>query len=144
MLYYFGSKERLLQEVVAERDRREVLGLDSLTLSSFRELGRHNTETALLTRLYVVLGAESLDADDPLHEFFVERYETARALVRSVLEHERDEGRLRTDLDVEQVGLEVIAMLMGLEVQWLLDPSKVDLAEAMETYFDRLMAELSV
>src|SRR5580700_11754670 len=58
MLYYFGSKERLLQEVVAERDRRDVLDLDSLTLSSFRELGRHNAETAMLTRLYVVLGAE--------------------------------------------------------------------------------------
>ena len=89
MLYYFGSKERLLQEVVAERDRRDVLDLDSLTLSSFRELGRHNAETALLTRLYVVLGAESLDADDPLHDFFIDRYETARALVRSVLERER-------------------------------------------------------
>jgi AcrR family transcriptional regulator len=143
MLYYFGSKERLLQEVVAERDRRDVLDLSSLSLSSFRGLGRHNAETAILTRLYVVLGAESLDTDDPLHEFFVERYETARALVRSVLEHERDQGHLRSDIDVEQTALEVIAMLMGLEIQWLLDPATVDLAQAMETYFDRLVVELS-
>jgi AcrR family transcriptional regulator len=143
MLYYFGSKERLLQEVVAERDRRDVLDLSSLSLSSFRELGRHNAETAILTRLYVVLGAESLDADDPLHDFFVERYETARALVRSVLEQERDGGHLRAEIDVEQTALEVIAMLMGLEIQWLLDPARVDLALAMETYFDRLVVELS-
>jgi AcrR family transcriptional regulator len=143
MLYYFGSKERLLQEVVAERDRRDVLGLDSLTLPSLRELGRHNAETAILTRLYVVLGAESLDPDDPLHDFFVERYETARALTRSVLEHERDEGHLRPDVHVEQIAREVIAVLMGLEIQWLFDPSTVDLAEAMETYFDRLVAELT-
>jgi len=143
MLYYFGSKERLLHEVVAERDRRDVLDLNSLTLSSFRALGRHNAETAILTRLYVVLGAESLDADDPLHDFFVERYKTARALVRSVLEHERDEGHLRRDINVEQTALEVIAMLMGLEIQWLYDPATVDLAQAMETYFDRLVVELS-
>jgi AcrR family transcriptional regulator len=143
MLYYFGSKERLLQEVVAERDRRDVLDLGSLSLSSFRELGRHNTETALLTRLYVVLGAESLDPDDPLHDFFVERYETARALVRSVLERERDERHLRADIDVEQIAREVIGVLMGLEIQWLLDPVRVDLAEAMEAYFDRLVSELS-
>jgi AcrR family transcriptional regulator len=143
MLYYFGSKERLLQEVVAERDRRDVLDLDSLTLSSFRELGRHNAETAMLTRLYVVLGAESLDADDPLHDFFINRYETARALVRSVIEREQDEGNFRGDLDVEQIAREVIAVLMGLEIQWLTDPAKVDLAEAMEAYFDRLVAELS-
>jgi hypothetical protein len=32
---------------------------------------------------------------------------------------------------------------MGLEIQWLADPEKVDLAEAMEAYFDRLVAELS-
>jgi AcrR family transcriptional regulator len=144
MLYYFGSKERLLQEVVAERDRREVLGLESLTLSSFRELGRHNAETAILTRLYVVLGAESLDEDDPLHDFFTERYETARALVRSVLERERDEGHLRADIEVEQVAQEVIAVLMGLEIQWLHDPARVDLAKAMEAYFDHLVQELSV
>jgi hypothetical protein len=143
MLYYFGTKERLLQEVVAERDRRDVLDdLNSLSLASFRALGRHNAETAVLTRLYVVLGAESLDPDDPLHDFFVERYETARALVRSVLEHERDEGNLRPDIDIEQIALEVIAVLMGLEIQWLFDPTAVDLADAMETYFDRLVAEL--
>ena len=144
MLYYFGSKERLLQEVVAERDRRDVLDLDSLTLSSFRELGRHNAETASLTRLYVVLGAESLDADDPLHDFFIDRYETARALVRSVIEREQDEGNFRADLDVEQIAREVIAVLMGLEIQWLTDPDRVDLAQAMEAYFDRLIVELSV
>jgi len=107
MLYYFGSKERLLQEVVAERDRRDVLGLDSL------------------------------------NDFFVERYETARALTRSVLEHERHEGHLRPDIDVEQIAREVMAVLMGLEIQWLFDPAKVGLAEAMETYFDRLVAELT-
>jgi AcrR family transcriptional regulator len=144
MLYYFGSKERLLQEVVAERDRRDVLDLDSLTLSSFRELGRHNAETASLTRLYVVLGAESLDADDPLHDFFIDRYEMARKLVRSVIEREQDGGNFRADLDVEQIAREVIAVLMGLEIQWLTDPERVDLAEAMEAYFDRLIAELSV
>jgi AcrR family transcriptional regulator len=144
MLYYFGSKERLLQEVVAERDRRDVLDLDSLTLSSFRELGRHNAETASLTRLYVVLGAESLDADDPLHDFFIDRYEMARRLVRSVIEREQDGGNFRADLDVEQIAREVIAVLMGLEIQWLTDPERVDLAEAMEAYFDRLIAELSV
>ena len=82
LLYYFGTKERLLREVVAERDRMEAIDPDrdfplALTLSSLRELGRHNVETAILTRLYLVLGAESLDPDDPLHDFFVERYEVA-------------------------------------------------------------------
>jgi len=148
MLYYFGSKERLLHEVVAERDRADALDQNEpsapgLTLSSLRNLGRHNVETATLTRLYVVLGAESIDADEPLHDFFVDRYEAARGLVRSILESERRQGTIRPDVDVEERAREVIAMVMGLEVQWLADPQRVDLATAFATYVDRLIEELA-
>ena len=144
MLYYFGSKERLLQEVVAERDRRDTVDLNNLSLSSFRGIGRHNEETALLTRLYMVLGAESFDADDPLHEFFAERYETGRELVRSVITRGQDEGRLRPDIEVDQIAAEVMAVLLGLEIQWFTDPERLDLGQAIEAYFDRLISELSV
>jgi AcrR family transcriptional regulator len=144
LLYYFGSKERLLQEVVAERDRVDALGPGgAFTLSSLRELGRHNVETATLTRLYVVLGAESLDPDDPLHDFFVLRYATARSLVRSILTSEMDALRVRRDIDTDQIAHEVIAMLMGLEIQWLADPERVDLAQRTEVYIDRLMDDLA-
>jgi AcrR family transcriptional regulator len=148
LLYYFGTKERLLREVVAERDRMETIDPArefplALTLSSLRELGQHNIETATLTRLYLVLGAESLDEDDPLHDFFVERYELAREFVRALLRDEQAQGRMRQDVDVGQVALEVIAMIMGLEYQWLTDPSRVDFARAMETYIDDLIARLA-
>jgi AcrR family transcriptional regulator len=148
LLYYFGTKERLLREVVAERDRMETINPDrefplALTLSSLRELGQHNVETATLTRLYLVLGAESLDDEDPLHDFFVERYEVAREFVRALLNDEKAQGRMRQDVDVEQVALEVIAMIMGLEYQWVIDPARVDFAQAMETYIDQLIERLA-
>lgn len=144
LLYYFGSKERLLHEVVAERDRADALEPGgTLTLESLRTLGRHNVETALLTRLYVVLAAESIDPDEPLHHFFVERFETARVLARAVLDAERDRGALRPDVDVAQLAQEFIGVLMGLEIQWLFDPGRVDLAGGVEAYIDRLIDELS-
>jgi AcrR family transcriptional regulator len=148
LLYYFGSKERLLHEVVAERDRADALddggsAAPGLTLSSLRNLGRHNVETATLTRLYVVLGAESIDAEEPLHHFFVERYEAARAFVRALLESDQRQGTIRADVDIDERAREVIAMAMGLEVQWLADPQRVDLAGAFEAYVDRLVEELA-
>ena len=148
LLYYFGTKERLLREVVAERDRMETIDPDrefplALTLSSLRELGRHNVETAILTRLYLVLGAESFDPDDPLHDFFVERYEVAREFVRALLHDEKAQGRVRPDVDVDQVALEVIAMIMGLEYQWVTDPARVDFGRAMERYIDQLIVQLA-
>ena len=148
LLYYFGTKERLLREVVAERDRMESIDPQrefplALTLSSLRELGRYNVETALLTRLYLVLGAESFDEEDPLHDFFVERYELAREFVRALLDDEKAQGRIRPDVDVHAVALEVIAMIMGLEYQWMTDPARVDFGQAMESYIDELLVRLA-
>jgi AcrR family transcriptional regulator len=143
LLYYFGTKERLLHEVVAERDRADAMVASEVTLRGLRSLGRHNVETATLMRLYVVLTAESFEPDDPLHDFFVERYETARELVRSLLVAEQQAGRVRRDVDADQLAHEIIGVLMGLEIQWLTDPERVDLAQRMETYIDRLITELA-
>ena len=83
LLYYFGTKERLLVEVVAERERvedelRTALDSTTLSLDTLSAIARQNVEQAMLTRLYVVLAAESLDPDDALHDFFVKRYDGAR------------------------------------------------------------------
>jgi len=144
LLYYFGSKERLLLEVVAERDRADLLDPAELTLDTLRALGRHNMETAMLTRLYAVLTAESLDAAEPLHDYFVERYRIARSLVRAILVAERRRKKLRKGVDLDQLAAEVIATLMGFETQWMLDPDEVDLGAGFERYMDRLIADISV
>jgi AcrR family transcriptional regulator len=144
MLYYFGSKEGLLRETVAERDRAAAPHAgDVRDLAGLRDIGKHNVETATLVRLYVVLGAESLDPGDPLHDFFVERYETARALTRDVLERERAAGRIRDDADIGQLAREIVAVIMGLEVQWLADPERVDLETSIRHYIDRMIRDLA-
>jgi AcrR family transcriptional regulator len=144
MLYYFGSKEGLLRETVAERDRASAPHAGDVgDLASLRDIGKHNVETATLVRLYVVLGAESFDPDDPLHDFFVERYETARALTRTLLERELAQGRIRADADIVQLAREIIAVIMGLEVQWLADPERVDLETSIRDYIDRLIRDLA-
>jgi AcrR family transcriptional regulator len=144
LLYYFGSKERLLLEVVAERDRADALGAADLTLDTLRSLGRHNMETATLTRLFAVLCAESFEPDEPLHDYFVERYEIGRSLVRAILDEERRRKKLRKGVDIDQVAAEVMATIMGFEIQWLLDPSRVDLGRGVELYMDRLIRDLVI
>jgi AcrR family transcriptional regulator len=148
LLYYFGTKERLLLEVVAERHRiegeqREDLDPATLTLDTLTDIARQNVENVMLTRLYVVLAAESLDAADPLHAFFVERYDRARRHIGQLLEHAIATGELRDDVDVTQLGTEVLAMLMGLELQWLMDPDRFDLVATMAAYVESLRARLA-
>ena len=68
----------------------------------------------------------------------------ARQFVRALLNDEKAHGRIRQDVDVDQIALEVIATIMGAEYQWFTDPERVDLARAMETYFDQLIARLAL
>jgi hypothetical protein len=91
-----------------------------------------------------VLTAESLDPGEPLHDFFVERYEMARTFVRSLLERDQVRGAIRPDIDTEQIANEVISVAIGAEIQWLLDPGAFDLGGVFERYVDRLSEGLSV
>ena len=134
--------------MVAERDRveRELsddLDPTTLTLDALTDIARQNVENAALTRLYVVLAAESLDPGDPLHDFFVRRYDRARRHVALLLEHSMGTGELRDDIDATQLSHEVLAVLMGLEQQWLMDPEGVDLVSTMGAYVDSLRARLA-
>jgi len=148
LLYYFGTKERLLLEVVAEREHREAelredIDPATLSLDMLTDIARQNVENAVLTRLYVVLAAESLDAADPLHDFFVQRYDGARRRTARLLQHAIRNGELRDDADAEQLSREILAMLMGLELQWLMDPVRFDLEGTMEAYVDSLRTRLA-
>lgn len=143
LLYYFGTKERLLAEVVAERDRATPDPADfDLRFADLAGVGRHNESQDLLTRLYVVLGAESFDPDAPLHDFFVERYDQTRVFVRDLLVRERMEGTLRADVDIGQIAREVVGVLIGFEMQWLTDPDHFDYGAAVEAYINRLSDEI--
>jgi AcrR family transcriptional regulator len=136
--YYFGSKERLLQEAVRERERKEAgfYGLDAelLSLRNLPETARLVFEDARSARLYVVLAADSLDPDDALHEFFTRRYAAARALVIKAVHNDQANGSLSATLDPEQASFEVLSVMMGLEFQWLMDPAHVDYLGVMQRY----------
>ncbi|CAN5661872.1 TetR/AcrR family transcriptional regulator [soil metagenome] len=148
LLYYFGTKERLLEEVVAARQATEMSGYLSTidrhgSVFNLDQVAKFVTDTAVFTRLYVVLAAENLDPGDPLHDFFVTRYDLARQLGVGVLRQDQERGTIRSDVDVEQIGIEVLATMMGLEIQWLMDPEHVDLIGVIGRYIDGLRERLS-
>jgi AcrR family transcriptional regulator len=144
LMYYFGSKERLLQEAVAEHERAEAIeGYDELTLADLRDIGRHGGRNPVLTRLYVMLGAESLDPAQPLNQLFISRYEQVRAAYQGILERDRQRGLIRDDIDLHQIATEILSMSMGTEIQWLADPNSVDVAAVLDAYISRLVRELA-
>jgi AcrR family transcriptional regulator len=144
LLYYFGTKERLLQEVVAERPRAQFpVSSDELTLSHLRDLGRRYAYEKTITRLYLVLACESFNKDDVLHDFFVRIYRRGVDTIRALLERDRRRAALREDVDVTQVARELMALELGSELMWLMDPQSMDIAAFREKHIDRLVHDLA-
>ena len=150
ILHHFKTKDQLLTEVLRTRDSvdieeaapgRELVGLEFL---------RHLVDTAALnstrpgiTQLYAVMSAESVTTDHPAQEWFRGRYVGLREMVQEALAQARDIGELRDDADVAETAIAIIAVMDGLQVQWLLDPEAVDMAEVTHRTIDALVSSLA-
>jgi AcrR family transcriptional regulator len=152
VLHHFGSKEQLLRAMVARREAEEaeeaIAGHPApsglAALKAIAKQGQHLVANTVLPRLYTVLIAENLDAEDPLHDYFVDRYRRVRAsLARSVREGQQV-GEIRSDVDADRIAAEILSFIVGTQIQWLLDQDGIDVNGAYERYLGRLIADIAV
>ena len=145
LLYYFPTKEALLAAVLERRDaedsERERLtsppGLD--LLRNYLALAEHNVRHPGIVDLYSRLAAEAVAADHPAHEYFERHYRLARDGVRVAFEAMAERGELRPEVDPRQAALTFIALMDGLQVQWLTTPEAVDLVGSLRFYLRTLL-----
>lgn len=90
-----------------------------------------------IVRLYAIMTAESIDPSHPAHEFFRDRYDRVRRRLAEHVRKDQSGGRLAPDLDPDEVAVEVLALMDGMQVQWLLDPS-LDMCAVLERHLRRL------
>jgi AcrR family transcriptional regulator len=145
LLHHFPSKERLLTAVLAERDEEDTGRLREAwsrnghdTLTALHDLVAHNATQRDLVQLFTVLVGEGVSAGHPAHPYFVDRYERVREATRSRLAASQADGAFRSDLDPEAVATLLIAVMDGLQIQWLLN-DRIDMVAA----FDLFVAVLS-
>jgi AcrR family transcriptional regulator len=125
LLHYFSSKEELFVEVVRRRDQSNAASIDQAhPIESLARVMRENAQTPGLVRLFATISAESTDVQHPGHAFFAYRYATIRARVAEGIREEQERGELGVDLDAEDLATIFLALADGLQVQWLLDPTR--------------------
>ncbi|WP_430868839.1 TetR/AcrR family transcriptional regulator [Demequina aurantiaca] len=143
LLYHFPNKEALLLAVLSHRDevdRAEQASADDIGIDVLRRLVRSasvNQGRPGIVEVFVVVSAESTAVDHPAHEFFKERY--AR-LVREVADAygvARDAGQLAEGVDPALAAQQMIALMDGLQVQWLLDNDCVDMPASLRAHLQR-------
>lgn len=141
LAHHFPTKEALLAAVLEERDRINgelfFTGFDASTdgLDYFARLVRvieHNASTPGAVGLYAMLSVEASDPSHPAHRYFTDRYTWLRRDIREALREVAGRGLLRTGVDIVNLESDLIALIDGLQIQWLLDPGSVDMAARFE------------
>jgi len=141
LLHYFPSKVRLLQGVLAFRDQQDTDKYSELTdsdknslqtiFNSLKNLVNKNEDNPALIRLFTILVSESIRTDHPSHEYFVDRYQMIRGTFTNYLSSLDD---LDISADIDTLSSILIAVMDGLQIQWLLDPESVNMLEAFNLF----------
>ncbi|WP_084125175.1 TetR/AcrR family transcriptional regulator [Demequina sp. NBRC 110054] len=139
VLYHVGSKDGLLIEVLEHRDRLDaeaiaaeldrpvlvepasgdVSVIADVSLAQFCDaLVRRNARQPEIVRLYSVLEAESLEPSHPAHGYFLARQREGLGNFAALAADAPDPDRLAR---------QVLALMDGLQVQWLRDVEHFDL-----------------
>ena len=141
VLYHFGSKEHLLEQVLhdddmAQRERIDRDRADASLAAAVTELAARHEAAPAFIRLYTVVAAESIDPEHPAHAYFVERYRRSRGDFADWIANEQREGRLSESIDPDILARLLVAILDGLELQYLLEPGAGDIARPLAEFFN--------
>lgn len=149
LLYYFPNREALLAAVLQRRDDEDTArntaagpgkppGLGALRYMI--DLAEHNQRHPGIVELYVRLAAEAITDDHPAHQYFTDHYRMARDYIHRSFAVLADAGQLRDGVDPRVAAVGFIALMDGLQVQWLTNPDEVDLVDPLRFYLQHLLA----
>ena len=139
LLHYFDSREQLLVAVYehAESQRDTRVSRDGVpvpALDVLVEAAMINLDVPGMVELYTTLVATALAVEgSPANEFFRQRFTRVRTDLAARLSQEQAAGRVRDDVDPDDIAALLISASDGLQIQWLLEPS-IELERTLETF----------
>lgn len=139
VLHHFGSKQKLLLEVLSYRDQADVAELAKKHIPGGPELFLHLVRTAFanekrpgIVQAYTVLSSESVTDDHPGREYFEERYTTLRREVTAAFHELCAQEGVDDPQSIAAASAGILAVMDGLQLQWLLHPGEIELGAASE------------
>lgn len=94
-----------------------------------------------LTQLYAVLLGESITEGHPAQPYFRDRFAGLRALVQDAILTAIEDPAV-SETDVLEVAAAIVAVMDGVQYQFLLEPEAVDMAAVTRRTVRALMADL--
>jgi AcrR family transcriptional regulator len=137
LLHHFPTKEALLVAVLKERDQWDAVPDSRWRLDLLGSLVEYNAMRPGIVQTFSALLGESVTEGHPAREFFTRRYGSVRTSMAAVLRAEYGE-RLPSGLTPERAAPLLVAVMDGLQYQWLLDPEAVDMPGAFRDFLTLL------
>ena len=148
LLHHFRNKSALLEAVLELRDEqaRALVPIESgdgvELLRGLVGLAEYNASIPGVVELFTTLSAEATAPDHPAHAYFLRRYEYTRSNIERAFRDLRDRGLLRHGMTPRRGAVIMVALMDGLQVQWLLDRSSAaptDMPGALRTHLEQLL-----
>ena len=153
VLHHFGSKDNLLLQTVIYRDSVDLEdypedmargGMPEDGAITFRHLikpAKANEARPGLVKAFIAFCADSIREDSPAYDYFVSRYRNLRRMLEKALRIMADElGKSVDDATICNTAMSILAVMDGLQIQWMLDPDAIGLAEETERAIKLMLA----
>ncbi|MCX4761679.1 TetR/AcrR family transcriptional regulator [Streptomyces sp. NBC_01275] len=137
LLHHFPTKEALLVAVLQERDQWDSRPQPQWRIDLLVSLVEYNAMRPGIIQTFSALLGESVTEGHPARGYFTDRYRKVRESMAAVLRAKYGD-RLPSGLTPERTAPLLVAVLDGLQYQWLLDPESVDMAEAFRDFLTLL------
>jgi AcrR family transcriptional regulator len=133
LLHYFPTKDALLVAVLEERDQWDAVPDSRWRIDLLASLVEYNAMRPAIIQTFSALLGESVTEGHPARDYFTTRYARVRASMAGVLRAEYGDT-LPNGLTPERTAPLLVAVMDGLQYQWLLDPESVDMPGAFRDF----------
>jgi AcrR family transcriptional regulator len=133
LMHHFPTKDALLVAVLEERDKWDAVPAGTWRPELLASLVEYNAMRPGIVQTFSALLGESVTDGHPAREYFTERYVRVRASMVAALRTEYGD-RLPNGLTPERTAPLLVAVMDGLQYQWLLDPDSVDMPGAFRDF----------
>ncbi|MFJ2511944.1 TetR/AcrR family transcriptional regulator [Streptomyces griseoviridis] len=139
LLHHFPTKDALLVAVLEERDQWDAVPDTPWRVDLLTSLVEYNAMRPGIVQTFSALLGESVTEGHPARGYFTERYTRVRETMTTALRAAYGD-RLPNGLTPERTAPLLVAVMDGLQYQWLLDPDAVDMPGAFQDFL-RLLGE---
>jgi AcrR family transcriptional regulator len=148
LLHHFPSKAALLTAVLEERDRQDgdfLAGsagppLGWAAFDALAALVARNSTRPHLVGLFVRLAAEATEPAHPAHTWVREHYSGLQRWLAEAVRAGQERGEIAPDAPAGSIVRTTIAVIDGLQQQWLLQPDEVSMTAEFEAFAGTLRA----